>query len=332
MELKEETTEEGYRLAPYLLRLASFAIDSALALLLGLLLYFVSFPNGSFSTLGDALGVSAELTTLRSYQKASGLLVVSSDGVLSDVSSSSYEDYEQAIKSYYFTYNALDNPVNPHPEGYTIPQYNVAVLGLPLSSDLVNSSAYYEFQTKDGKADPEQLGVLKASLYVDGALPSSVRESLLSYYQKAYKATQDLLLNETYYRAVDSAYSGHVELLEALMIFIPFLVFFFAIPMFSRDSRSLGKRWMKLAVMGVEGLPLNKWWLLLRSAPFLLTVLAAIILNDILISFSLGILVFLVSTGLASFSKKRRALHDFCARSVVVRDEQVLAVAEEEHA
>jgi uncharacterized RDD family membrane protein YckC len=243
---------------------------------------------------------------------------------LSDVSSENYSDYEAAIRYYYFTYNAADNSVNPAPEAYSVSDYNVAVLGLPTSPELVNSSAYYDFDQTNGQADPSKIGVLKSSLYVGGVLSDGAKQSLLAYYQKAYKATQDLLLNESYYKAADSAYSGHMELLEAIVVYVPFLVFFYAIPVFSRDARTLGKRWMKLAVMDVEGLPLNKWWLLLRAAPFLLSVLAAIILNDILISFSLLILVFLVSTGLASFSKKRRALHDFCAHSVVVRDEMAL--------
>ncbi len=321
MEIKEEATEEGYHLAPFLLRLAAAAIDSALALLAVVALYFVCFPNDVFPTLGDAIGVKEEYSTLQKYQKASGLVNISSEGSLSDVSSSSYGDYQTAIQYYYFVYNGYDSSVNPAPENYSFRDYNVAVLDLPSQVGNTNYSSYFDFAITDGKPDPSILGVLKTSLYGnDGQLTSESKGLLLTFFQGKYAKTQDLMISEDYYKKVQNIYSSNVEILESVVVFFPFLVFYFVLPMFSSFSRTLGKKIMRLAVIDSEGLPLKKWRLIFRMLPFVLTLGAAIILDDAIYSLSLLILIFLISLGLASFSKKRRALHDFCSHSVVVRE------------
>ena len=330
MEIKEEVTDEGYRLAPFLLRVAASSIDLALAVAGLLLLYLFVFPNSSFATLSTALGVENEQTQIATYQKASGLVSIKEDGTLSNVTSSNYEDYETAIKTYYFVYNAADNTTNPHPEAYSIPNYNVAVLGLPSDVKNINNSAYYDFATTEGVVDPSKLGVLKSSLYDgSGALTSTAKTQLLTYYQNQYKLTQDLLLKEEYYKNLTSALSNNVETMETIVFFPPFLVFYFIIPTFSPYSRSLGKKWMKLAVIDVEGTPLKKGWLILRFMPLALTAGLSILFDDLVISLTLSLAVFLVSMGLGSFTKKRRGLHDYCAHSVVVREEDAFPAVKE---
>jgi hypothetical protein len=330
MEMREETTDEGYRLAPFLLRVAAATIDLALAVAGLMLIYAFVFPNASFATLSTALGVENEQNQLVTYQKASGLVSVAEDGSLSNISSSSYDAYENAIKSYYFVFNAADNSVNPHPEAYTIADYNVAVLDLPSDSKNANNSDYFNFATTNGQDDPTKLGVIKSSLYDgDGNLTTTAKSQLLTFFQNKYKLTQDLLLKEDYYRSLTSSLSNNVETMEAVVFFPPFLVFYFVIPMFSPCSRSLGKKWMKLAVIDVSGTPLQKWWLILRFMPLALTAGISIIFDDLVLSTTLSLVVFLVSMGLGSFTKKRRGLHDYCAHSVVVREEDAFPKAAE---
>jgi uncharacterized RDD family membrane protein YckC len=109
-----------------------------------------------------------------------------------------------------------------------------------------------------------------------------------------------------------------------IMSFIPCIIFYFAIPMFSKFSRSLGKKWLHLAVIDVAGAPLAKWRLILRFLALALTLGGAIILDNLVLSVSLILLVFLVSMGLSAVTGKRRALHDYLAHSVVVREEDAL--------
>jgi uncharacterized RDD family membrane protein YckC len=334
MEMREEVTDEGYRLAPFLLRVASSAIDLALAVAGLMLLYLFVFPNSSFATLSTALGVETEQTQIAAYQKASGLVSSKEDGTLTNVTSSSYEDYESAIKTYYFVYNAADNQVNPHPEAYSISDYNVAVLDLPQDVKNTNASAYYDFAMSNEQADPSKLGVLKSSLYdASGNLTTTAKSQLLSFFQNKYKLTQDLLLKEDYYKSLTTSLANNVETMETIVFFPPFLIFYFVIPTFSPYSRTLGKKWMKLAVIDVEGTPLKKGWLILRFMPLALTAGISILFDDLVISTTLSLVVFLVSMGLGSFTKKRRCLHDYCAHSVVVREEDAFPKeAEASHA
>jgi hypothetical protein len=322
MEVDEKVTEEGYRLAPYLLRVASTAIDGALCLAGLLALYYLSFPNGQYGTIGDAMGLAQDTASLAVYQKACGLEVVDENGSLSDLASSSYEDYEAAIKYYYFVYNDPANEINPNPENYSVAYYNFAVLGLPDDVAKINTSTYYDFaQDASGNPLQNEFGVLKQSLYEEGTLTVSSKTALLTYYQTQYGYTQDRLLAEPYYKSLADAAAGKAETLEMIDVFVPFLIFYFILPMFSPYSRTLGKKWMHLAVIDSQGTPLAKWRLILRSLPFLLSLGAAIFLNDLIISTTLLVVVFLISMGLASFTPKRRALHDYTAHSVVVREE-----------
>jgi uncharacterized RDD family membrane protein YckC len=329
MEMKEEITEEGYRLAPFLLRLSAWAVDLALTVAAAALLYLFLFPNGNFGTVGDAMGIPAKRELLNSYQIESGLVVKDSAGNLSNVSSSSYEDYEAAIEHYYFVYDA--SSVNPNPHHYSAKDFNVAVLNLPESAKYVNNSAYFDFAETNGVADESKIGVLKSSLYDEkGQLSSGARSSLLTYFQNKYKLTQDLLLKEDYYVQASRALSGDVEILEALIVFVPSLIFYFAIPMFSPLAQTLGKKWMKIAVIDVSYKPLDKWRLILRYLPLAITAGAAILLDDLILSLSLALLIALISMGIGSFTPKRRALHDYCAHSVVVRQEDAYSNKEAE--
>ena len=314
-------TEEGYALAPFLLRLSSAAIDAAFFLAGFWILFFFSYYCTWYPTLREGLGIAQSSQRLYDIQKASGLLSVGDDGALSDIRPADYTGYEKAIQDYYFVFNALDNPTNPAPHGYTIDEYNVAICDLPKSVDIRNDSAYYDFAT-DEKGDPimGQPAVLKARLFDDnGNLTPNAKESLFSFYRTKYYATQDRLIAEPYYRQINDSIFYAMLVVEAISIFIPFLAFYVIIPAASPYNRTLGKRFMGLMVIDVKGKPMTKPFLALRSVPFVITIVAAVFLNEVVYSIGLVGIVFLVSWGCSIFTKRKRALHDFCAHSVVTR-------------
>lgn len=326
---KEQIADEGYHLGPLLLRLAAASIDAVFfSAVLGLVALFC-FPNGSFGTIGDALGIPDQLATLNVYQQASGLEVRDGNGNLSDVRSSDYAVYEDAIKTYYFVYNAESSAVNPHPHVYTVADYNVSVLDLPSDVKNLNTSSFYSFATTDGESDPTKLGVLrKVNLNEDGTVREDAKAPLLSFYQKKYALTQDALMAEDYYKSLSVVYSANMQTIEAITVFIPFLLVYFAIPMFSPYARTLGKKFMKLALIDNSGMPLEKWRLILRALPFIVTLGAAIFIDNVAYSLSLIILVFLLTVGLGALTFKKRTIHDFCARSVVVREDDAFPTVE----
>lgn len=325
MEIRERVTDEGYSLAPFLLRLSAASVDAALFLLSTLLIFFLLYPLGSYHSLDYVLGIQSEYSLLTDYQGRSTLFV-ETDGSYDTLDSTDYKEYEAKIYSYYFVFNASDNANNPHPEGYSIADYNQQVYGLPTSSEYVNTSTFYDFATKeDGSADTGKLGVLKSSLFnSDGSLTDSSNTRLLSYYKTEYSSTCELFYAEPYYSSVQKEIANDLLVIECIAVFVPATIFYFIIPMFSRYNRTLGKKWMKLAVIDVNGTPLNKWFLSLRFLPFAITAIFALILDSIIYSTSLVVLLFLISFGLTVFTPKGRALHDYCAHSVVTREEDGL--------
>lgn len=318
-------TEEGYALAPFLVRLASAATDMAFLIAGFWLIFFFSYACEWYPTLREGMGIAETAQKIVDYQRASQLVVIREDGTMSDITADRYEPYEKAIHDFYFVYNAPNNPDNPSPHGYTVAEYNTAVYGLPKDVTIRNDSQFYDFAADD-KGDPINtvLGVLKPSLFDEnGQLKAESRTALLNYYKAKYYATQDILLAEPYYKAATDQIFYCMVLIEGVSIMVPFLVFYVLLPSFSPYNATLGKRFFHLAVIDVKGEPMKKWMITLRSLPFVFTAVIAIFLNEAVFSIGLAVLVFLVSWGCASFTKKKRALHDYCAHSVVIREDEL---------
>lgn len=332
---EEIVTEEGYTLAPFLLRIASSAIDAAFFIASFWLIFFFSYQTNWYPTLDDAFQISSSNVQMVEYQKLSGLVTIKEDGSIADIKSDNYEDYLHAIHDYYFVWNAKDNAENPNPEGYEIKDWNVNVLGLPKDVDTRNKSPYFEFETdSEGKPMDTKEGVLKATLYKDpkkkDELTDNAKAELKTYFQKAYYAAQRSLLSEPYYVALQNNVSNGLMIVLSLSIFVPFLIFYFVLPLFSKFNQTLGKRFMHLMVIDYRGKPLNKWFLSLRALPFLLTAIVAILLDSMVISLTIALVVFMVSWACATFTKKKRALHDFVALSCVAREDETYLIAAKE--
>ena len=322
-------TEHGYGLPPFLLRLASAAIDAAFFAAAFWVVFFFSYSCSWYPTLREGLGIVKASEEIYSYQVASCLLDIDADGRLSDKRPTSYLGYEKAIKDYYFVYNSSSCAENPAPRNYSIDDYNRAVCDLPNDVAIRNQSQFYDFpKNESGEPVLGQFAVLKSSCFdSQGNLTKEASEGLLGFYRTKYYKTQDLLLAETYYKkASDSVFYGMI-VVELLSSMLPFLAFYVVIPAVSPYNRSLGKKFMHLCVIDVLGIPLRKWQLALRSIPFVLTVVFGLFLNEVVYSIGLFGLVFLISWGCASFTKKKRALHDFVAHSVVVREDPLYLVS-----
>lgn len=329
--LGETITDEGYALAPFLLRTTAAAIDAAFLILSFWLIYFFSYQTTLYPTLDEAFSISSSYNQMTEYQKASHLVNITEDGTLSDVSGT-YEDYMNSIHEYYFVYNANGNEVNPSPLAYTIKDWNVNILGLPEDPKYRNESEYFNFdKDPDGNDDPTKEGVLKQSLYGDdGKLTESSKNSLKTYFQNKYLAAQDELMKMPYYKSLQDQSDLGIFVVLSISFVTPFLIFYLILPLASKYNATLGKRFMGLMVIDYRGKPLKKWLLSIRTIPALVSFIIALLLNSIIYSLSFMILVFMISWGLSIFSKRKRALHDFVSLSVVARkDEDYLEVSKE---
>ncbi len=318
--------DEGYRLAPFLLRMAACVTDMAFFIGSFFLIFFLLSTN-KFTTLIDVMGSRDAQAKMSDYQIDSGLVYQDENGAVSDISSESYIDYEKAVKFYYLDYESGNNENNPEPLNFSVADYNKNILGLPESDEYINHSSYYDYQKDaDGNSLLNELGVLKDSLYGEsGELTKEAETSLLSFYRDAYSAAQDKLMSRPYYKEAQATLNKGYIVVESIALYVPFLIFYFIIPITNVPGQTLGKKFMKLAVADAKtGVAQEKWKVSLRTIPFVITSLIAVILNDLVVSLTTVILVLLVSSALMVFTKYRRCLHDYIASSVVIKEEDLM--------
>lgn len=97
---------------------------------------------------------------------------------------------------------------------------------------------------------------------------------------------------------------------------ITYIVF----PFILKNGSTLGKKAFGLSLATSDGYKLENWQVLLRFAP-LLVLLASLfvpIWTNALILFAVFTSVFLVSFAISMASPKHMAIHDFCARTIVI--------------
>ncbi|MCR5079477.1 MAG: RDD family protein [Bacilli bacterium] len=324
MTTKEIYTKEGYRLAPYLLRFAAFAVDAAIFVATVVGLFCLLYPFGVFPTLGDINGTAEGLVLQEKYDEASRLYK-KVDGQLQIVSSSDYRDYEEAVYQYYFVFNAADNADNPHPEAYTMAQYNTAVYDLPSIVTESNRSQYYVFSTdENGKPNANLRGQLNPSiLNDDGSIPAFISKGLLDFHKAKYEQTYYLLAQEPYYvEAVTKLKTGTI-MIELIASLVPLLAFYLAAPIFDVVGRTIGKRIMKIGCATIMGTVPKKWQIALRVLVAVVCVVVAVLWDDLTLSLIFLVAMFLISSGMATFGRTRRCLHDYVSQLVVVRQQDI---------
>ncbi len=324
---EEAITEEGYRLAPFLLRVTSCLVDLAFFAGSFALIFFL-LSTESFPTLIDATGAREAQARMSDYQISSGLVSRNENNVLSDISSETYNAYEDAVVYYYLDYESGNNEKNPDPLHFTVEDYNKTILGLPESDEYVNHSSYYEYKKDaEGHSILNERGVLKASLYNETTheLTKDALSNLLTFYRSAYSAAQDSLMARPYYKEAQATLNRGYIIVESLAAYVPFLVFYFIIPICSVPGQTLGKKFMKIALAEQRtGVAVEKWRIPLRAIPFIVVTTFAIIFNDLIVSLTTVILVLLISFTFMVFTKKRRCLHDYIAGTVVIREDDLM--------
>lgn len=325
-------TETGHTIPSFLSRLASSAVDIAITVAFSIAIFFLIYPFGYFPTVGDAIGLKEATQNLHDYQLSSYLYTDEND-VISYIQKDDYEGYEEILQNYYFIYQQETNEVNPSPKNYSVQDYNHNVLFLPLTTDFVVDSPYFEFaKGDDGEPDASKIGVVREALYVDGKLSEETKQNLKYYFQRRYDEAVEEFNGESYVISASRKLSGLTVVIEAMSVMPPFIVFYVVLPLASEKRKTIGKRIMNQATIDISGQKLKWYWVLARSVIFIITFVLASFLDNIVASIAVLITVFLVSLGFVTFSRKRRALHDYLARSIVVKDDgfEYLEIKKEE--
>ena len=126
-------------------------------------------------------------------------------------------------------------------------------------------------------------------------------------------SVSEIVINSDMYKKADEA-NRNMMLFAILMIipclFATSLIFYFIIPICSKNGESIGKYILGLGVLSADGYVLKKYHHVPRYISLFILELAGGIL-------SFGGL-FLVTYVMFCFTKKRRSIHDFCGNSVVI--------------
>ena len=332
--VKETVTEEGYTIPRFLIRHAAAAIDFSICFAVVALLFILIYPFGFMPTLGDAIGISETTQALNDIKLAS-YLYTDETGMVTYQAFDDYKGYQKVVEDYYLVYQNIDNTDNPSPKGYDAYYYNIHVLMLPESTDFINNSQYFEWAIgEDEKPDSSKQGTIKRALLDEnGNVSSAVGEELKQWFQRRYSEAVNEFESEPYFVALKNKNTALTVTAEMLAILPPCLGFYVFIPLFDKlKRRTLGKRIMKLATIDVNGEPLKWYFVLLRVVVAALLLVSAFLFDDLVVTLAILITGFLVSWGFATFSERKRALHDFIAHSVVVRDnDRLFAVEEPKH-
>lgn len=151
-------------------------------------------------------------------------------------------------------------------------------------------------------------------------------------------------LNSIYQEAIKVFYAqkaivkanNTINRINTIVMFIAtmpsFLVFYITVPLFSAFGRTLGKRFLGIAVVSDKGYLVKKWQMLLRTVPILGATIYICLINSLYFQLILPLLLLLVSTGLVVFNSRRRALHDFMAGTTVIKmTKNLIVYPDQEH-
>ena len=286
-------------------RIGAFLIDVAIGFALTLGFFF-----GVFNLAFRGITEPCE-ETLRKEDLNSGLYYADKSGEPQRIpSSKSREDFEKALKYYYFNYL----PGKDIKDGLeackdkrevTIEWFNVNILEVKADKDV----AVY---TMDGKDIKKEFAV---------PIKDVTQVELNAFIQFKY---EDVILSDfnqiKYIKEIGFKQMQFNALAFTLASFIGFSISYVVLPWILKDGQSVGKKVFKIGLSNSDGYKFNNKQLIMRFMPFAVCDLSLILLVrvNIYVVLSIFMIILLVSFALAMASPKRMALHDFTSRSLVV--------------
>lgn len=212
---------------------------------------------------------------------------------ISKDASENYLDFTDSSKIYYFYDNKLT-------EDEIINKFSVGSEDSNIAS-ISNSNGYYEISV----INKEKLNT--TFTFVSKLFTSSDNSN----------GIKEIVENSTYIKSLTE--QNNNMMWKSIIYIIPSIfavsfIFYFIIPICSKNGETIGKYIMHLCVLSSDGYELKKYWYIPRY-------FAYVIIEYILGICSFGGL-FLISYIMFVFTRKRRCLHDFCSNAVVADKRQ----------
>lgn len=343
-EKKRQSLPRHTLLAPMGKRIGATLIDAAIAFLMALVLYFAGTRLIFSSSILDR---EAKLyqedfhSHLFYYDEANQTRANYKDGV-------KYETFLDVLQYYYLHYLTGEDVEIPtdysgDPDFYKAPNYKEYVPGtellpkdyytvqwfnknvLEIEDDIPTetTSSYFQYVIVDGKPDKSQIGIRRTEHYssevkkVVEVPENETSNYLFTKYEQAYF---DSLMYMNFYLPIYE----EVTLLISVSWLIPFvlagIIAYCIVPIFTSNSATFGKKIMKLGLCGIDGYSMKNWQLFIRVLPYIVTVVGMFLFpsTSYYLSFAIGVVILMVSFALFAASPKHCALHDYCARTLVI--------------
>lgn len=304
---------------------------------------YTSFVKDSHLTVGDAMG------TFLSYDPA-----IKAESGESEAKPG-YQKYQEAVIYYYETFipsnpNAVfleEDKVSKEPDGsYNLDSVKSFVLrkvyklnedGTPLIDEATQKPYDPYFVLDDSTEDPYdvklsadysgQIDDIKLTLLRDYFFGKDSNNASTGVYYEAITHFS----SQPYFAGLQSQL-GMIRYMSFLPSFIlsP-LIFFFLIPVFVPNGKTIGKLVAKTAVLGSDGYKAKKLSIILRYA-WLTIIWETLLIPNTAIGIMTLMLLLLIDYMALILSKNHQSLHDKVARTIVINSKESVWFADEETA
>jgi len=206
---------------------------------------------------------------------------------------------------------------------YVVSWFNENILEIKVDEPTETTVSYFEYDKTDDVIDKTKIGIRRTehwSTKMNKVVEVTEGETASVLYDKYKAAYFGSLMKQNFY----APYYEKITFLTAISWLIPALIAsiicFVIIPLFSKNNSSIGKKFQKLGLCSIDGYKMQKWQLILRVLPLLLTLILVFLLpvGSYYICFAIGAIIFMVSVALAAASPKHASLHDYCGRTMVI--------------
>ena len=209
---------------------------------------------------------------------------------------------------------------------YTVEWFNTNVLELPKEGQEAKYN-YFTYQKDGENNDYTKIGtVSEAYIEVEVVGEETISkinasDEMINFVYEKYKAAVNTFANQEYM----TDYSNKITNINQLITLICRLSFIFIfleiIPFFLKGGKTLGKLFMRLHLVNMQGEPVKKWQILVRPLLYFAIPIILYFVPNLIIQIA-SILVLLIATIvlMATNKKNRLCLHDYFARTIVVED------------
>lgn len=342
-EKKHQSLPRHTVMAPIGRRIGATMVDAAITLLMTLVLYFG----------GTSLIFSSAFLEKQSYlyteEYHSHLIKFENETRSTYSSDVPYETYMDILQYYYLCYLTGENVVptsdytgdieffkapnykeyvpgtEVYPKDYyTVQWFNRNVLEIEVDVPTEKTSAYFTYQTDEfGNPDKTKVGIKRDKHYsqsTEQEVPitdNEVSNFLSKKYREAYLGS---LCQMDFYKTVNDELGLLTSISWIIPISLAAIISYVIIPVFTSNSATIGKKCFKLGLCGIDGYSMEKWRLILRVVPLIVTFVGMffIPMTSYYFSFVLGGVVLMASVALYAASPKHCALHDYAARTMCI--------------